>query len=329
MRRAASLLSAALLAGCATAQVSRDARAVPAVPEEIRAYYDYPHRPIHATVTVTRTAERWSESLIVFPLAAPDGLAPTEPEVEFEWFESAVPGRRPAIVFSPILGGDYPLERGFCRFFAARGYHVALVHRKTLKIKPEESIDSLEQRMRQAVLRVRQVVDWMAAHERVDAARLGSFGISMGGITSVIVAAVEPRLQAHVVAMAGGSIPDVLMSSKDSLLTKPLARYLRENRMDRREFERRLRAALRTDPLLLAPYVDRERALLFVTLLDRTIGRKNALRLRGALGRPKTIFLPLGHYTALVAVPVVKRESLRFFRWHLEGVSYNRSSPWP
>ncbi len=306
-----------LVAGCATAPAHRAPRVTASVPAELAAYYAYPRVPIHATIQPTADRGQWRESLVSFPLSAPADLRPTEPSVEFEWFESALPGRRPAIVFSPILGGDYPLERGFCRFFAARGYHVALVHRKTLKIAPDQPVEHVELLLRQGVIRIRQVVDWMALQERVDATRLGSFGISMGGIAGVIVAAVEPRLRAHVWAMAGGSIPDILISSRDKLLTKPMARYLRENHLDRATFERRLRDTVRTDPILLAPYVDRDRVLLFVTLLDRTIGRANALRLRSALGAPKTVFLPLGHYTAILALPILKREGLRFFREHL------------
>jgi hypothetical protein len=60
--------------------------------------------------------------------------------VEVEWFESTEPGRRPAILFNPILGGDYPLERGICRFLASHGFHVAMVRRKTLKISPEHPV---------------------------------------------------------------------------------------------------------------------------------------------------------------------------------------------
>jgi hypothetical protein len=54
-----------------------------------------------------------------------------------------------------------------------------------------------------------------------------------------------------------------------------------------------------------------------VTLFDRTIGTANALRLRQALGRPATTFLPLGHYTAYLALPLLQRESLRFFKRQL------------
>jgi len=234
--------------------------------------------------------------------------------VEIEWMESAEPGKRPAIVFNPILGGDYPLERNVARFLAGNGFHVALIHRKTVKVSPEHPISQLELLLRQGVMRIRQVVDWVSAQDRVDAARIGSFGISMGGMASIMAAAVEPRFSAHVAALPGGSIPDVLMSSKDDLLTKPLKRYLERNEMDRAALEAQLRESMRTDPLLLAPYVDPEEIFLVIALADRTIGTANSLRLRRALGKPKTQFILSGHYTAYLYLPYIRYAGLRFLK---------------
>ncbi|MBI4004497.1 MAG: hypothetical protein HY353_05690 [Candidatus Omnitrophica bacterium] len=286
------------------------------LPQEVAAYYAYPRAPTNVTTEPLRE-DRWvREALIRFPLSA-SGFEPTEPVVEFEWFESIQPGRRPAILFNPILGGDYPLERKICRFLARHGFHAALVHRKTLKIGPDQPIEHLELLLRQGIVRIRQIVDWMELHERVDPSRMGGFGISMGGIASVITAAVEPRLRAHVIALAGGSIPDVLITSKDSLLTKPRARYLAHHQMDLRTMEALLRQHIRTDPVRLAPYVEPSQLFMFIALGDRTIGRANALRLRRALRNPTTVFLPTGHYTAYFLLPYVQYASLRFFRRHL------------
>jgi dienelactone hydrolase len=280
-------------------------------------YYDYPRSPRQVTVTPVRERSAFREFLIEFPLAA-SGFEPTEPIVQVEWFESKRPGRQPAILLNPILGGDYPLERGICRYFAAHGFHVAMVHRKTLKISPEHDVSRIELLLRQGLVRIRQVVDWMAAHERVDPNRMGSFGISMGGIAGVMAAAVEPRLRVHVIALAGGGISDILASSKDSLLAKPRARYLAHQQMDLRTLEERLRQSIRTDPIRLAPYVDPDNVLLFIALADRTIGTSNALRLRRALRYPETTYLPLGHYTSYFLLPYLKYESLRYFKERLE-----------
>ncbi|MBI3319637.1 MAG: acetylxylan esterase [Candidatus Omnitrophica bacterium] len=286
------------------------------MPAELSAYYAYPNGPSQVTMHLLEERRRFRVLLVQFPLAA-EGFTPTEPVVEFEWFESTAPGRRPAILFNPILGGDYPLERGMCRFFAAHGFHVALVHRKTLKISPEHPVDRLELLLRQGILRIRQVVDWMESNERVDPQRMGSFGISMGGMATVITAAVEPRLRVHVVALAGGSLPDILVTSRDRLLTKPRAMYLTRNQIDLKTLETRLRQSVKSDPIRLAPYVDARRLLMFIALGDRTIGRANALRLWRALGQPEAVFVPLGHYTSYLYLPYLKRLSLRFFQTHL------------
>ncbi|MBI3010947.1 MAG: prolyl oligopeptidase family serine peptidase [Candidatus Omnitrophica bacterium] len=305
-----------MTAGCAyVPQRSVPAHPLP-LPAELASYYDYPKQPINATREMVRDHAALREFFIRFPLSV-SGFEPTEPVVEVEWFESKQLGRRPAILFNPILGGDYPLERGICRFFASHGFHVAMIHRKTLKISPEHDASRLELLLRQGVLRIRQVVDWMETQEGVDPRRLGSFGLSMGGIASVMAAAVEPRLRTHVVGLAGGSIADILLMSKDSLLTKPLNRYLERQQLDRAALERLLEEQVKTDPIRLAPYVDSRQLFLFIALADRTIGRANALRLWRALGRPQVVFLPTGHYTSYFFLPYVKRVSLRFFQRHL------------
>ena len=306
----------ALCVGCAAVPLRGPSSAPQPLPSEIAAYYEYPKRTSQASVQLIREAPAFRELLVQFPLSV-SGFEPTEPIVEFEWFEATEPGRRPAILFNPILGGDYPLERGICRFLASHGFHAALVHRKTLKISPEREVSHIELLLRQGIIRIRQVVDWMEANDRVDPHRMGGFGISMGGIAGVIAAAVEPRLRVHVVALAGGSIPDVLLTSKDRLLTKPLTRYLRARQLDRQALQRLLQEHVSTDPLRLAPYVDRRNLLMFIALADRTVGRANALRLYRALGEPQAVFLPTGHYTSYLLLPYVKRESLRFFRRHL------------
>jgi hypothetical protein len=315
---------AAWCAGCAMIPLRGETPTPAPLPADLAAYYDYPKRTPEAAVTLVREEPLVREFLVQFPLAV-EGFEPTEPVVEVEWFESTAPGRSPAILFNPILGGDYPLERGICRFLARHGFHAALVHRKTLKIGPDQDVSHIERLLRQGVIRIRQVVDWMERHERVDPQRLGSFGISMGGIAGVLTAAVEPRLRVHVIGLAGGSIPEILMTSRDSLLTKPLARYMTQRQLDRPAMRQLLETHVRTDPMRLAPYVDRRHVLMFLARFDRTVGWANALRLHHALGRPRASFLPTGHYTAYLLLPYVKRESLRFFQLHLRRRSSVRT----
>jgi len=307
-----------LTAGCA--HVPLDARypGPKLLPLEVAAYYAYPTATPTAHVELLEERPRFSRFLVRFPLHVVD-FEPTEPVIELEWFESKAKGARPAILFSPILGGDYPLERGICQFFASHGFHVALVHRKTLKVAPEKDASYLELLLRQAIVRNRQVVDWMASQRTVDPQQLGGFGISMGGMATCITAALEPRLRCHVVALAGGPLADILRDSRDSLLTKPRIRYLSHHQIDLATMHRMLNEQLKTDPIRLAPYIDARKLLMFIALFDRTVGRANAFRLWRALGRPEVLFIPLGHYTSYLYLPVLKRASLRFFQKHLEN----------
>ncbi|MDP3723718.1 MAG: hypothetical protein Q8R91_09515 [Candidatus Omnitrophota bacterium] len=305
-----------VLQGCTVLPLRTPAVTPQPLPAQLAAYYDYPRRTPIAEVQPIGARRGFREFLVRFPLSA-TGFEPTEPAVEFEWFESTSPGRRPGILLNPILGGDYPLERGICRFFARQGFHVALIHRKTLKISPEHDVAHLELLLRQGVLRIRQVVDWMEAHERVDPSKLGSFGVSMGGIAGVMAAAVEPRLRCHVVALAGGGIPEIVLGSPDVLLRKPRERYLAARHLDLATMETLLRQHVTTDPIRLAPYVDARRLLMFIALADRTVGTTNALKLWRALGRPHVVFLPAGHYTAYLYLPYLKFASARFFREQL------------
>jgi len=305
------------VAGCARLPLKASHRSADPVPQETAAYYDYPKTHPETTIELLEERAKFRRLLVKFPLTPPAGFEPTEPVIEIEWLESRLPGRRPAILFSPILGGDYPLERGIAQFFASNGFHVALVRRKTLKVSPERDAAYLEGLLRQGILRNRQVVDWMEAQERVDPIRMGSFGISMGGIANVITAAIEPRLRCHVIVLAGGSLADILSGSQDKLLTKPRAKYLAHHRITVEEMHRLLNETLKTDPIRAAPYVDPERVLSFIALSDRTIGRENAFRLWRAMGRPEVILLPTGHYTSYLYLPVLKRLSLRFLQSHL------------
>ena len=302
--------------GCAHLPLDAQYRGPLGLPREIAAYYTYPQTTPQATSELLEVRSRYRRLLVRFPLTTPD-VEPTEPVVEFEWFEVTRPGRHPAILFSPILGGDYPLERGICRFFAAHGFHVALVHRKTLKVSPEKDAKYLELLLRQAILRNRQILDWVASHPQVDSTRLGGFGISMGGIANFMTAAVDPRLRCHVVALAGGSLADILRDSHDKLIAKPRAKYLAAHRLDPATMHAILAEQLKTDPLRLAPYVDSRQLLMVIALIDRTIGTPNALRLWKAAGRPEAVLIPLGHYTTYLVLPYLKYASLRFFQTHL------------
>ena len=313
MKRLLCGLIVCATAGCAHLAPSVT-RAPAALPTETAAYYDYPRRAIDPSLELVSEHEGYSVQLVRWPLAIEPPATGDDATIEVEWYESVQPGKRAALLVLPILGGNYPIERAFCRFFAARGLHCALVHRRTIKFTATESPADLEAMLRLAVIKNRQVLDWLEMQPSVDATRLGAFGISMGAITGVMTSAVEPRLQALVAGLAGGGMADILHDTHDPILRKPRERYLTKRAITLEELHRQLTEALRTDPLRLAPYVDGTRLLYIIARFDRTITRRHSRRLWEDLGRPETLLLPLGHYSSLLVTPYVQTQSLRFFR---------------
>jgi hypothetical protein len=54
--------------------------------------------------------------------------------------------------------------------------------------------------------------------------------------------------------------------------------------------------------------------LLVLACCDRVVPIRKGRELRDRMGRPETIFLPTGHYSALLCLPYLQHESFKFLR---------------
>ncbi len=245
-----------------------------------------------------------------------DQIAPNQP-IDIELYEVRRTGRRPAILVSPILGGSYPIERSFCRFFARQGFHAVLVHREKIDFGSDRGAAYVEEMLARAVITNRVVIQWMTTQPAIDPERLGLFGISLGGMVGIMTAAVEPSLSASVIALAGGSIADIFWTTSDPTLTIPRNRYLERTASTTEQLHASLLDTVNTDPLRLAAYVDPTNILFITARFDRTIRPRYSLQLWRALGQPELIALPSGHYSSIVWLPYIRRATIRFFRRRL------------
>jgi dienelactone hydrolase len=89
--------------------------------------------------------------------------------------------------------------------------------------------------MIQTVIDARRAVDFLQSREEIDPDRIGLLGGSMGGILGTLVAAVEERIRASVLLVAGGNWellaansqhPDGVALRKSSVEVKELARVM-------------------------------------------------------------------------------------------------------
>jgi dienelactone hydrolase len=244
------------------------------------------------------------------------------------WFYRAegVPegAKAPALVVSPILGGDHDIERIIARDLTAHGMHALIVDRR---LPSEPRIEGFQEALTDMVAARRRAIDWLETRPEVDAARIGAYGVSLGGMNTTILAAVEPRLKASVIVMAGGDFASVLAGSVEGEAVELRKAYgagpgplpeTPEEEAARAAFVREAQAKITTCPLALAKHVDPRKTILFTTRRDTSVPSPCQERLRLALGEPETWSFPTGHYSAIVYLPLITREARRFLAERFE-----------
>ena len=323
MRRTfAALLAAAIsLGGCAGPSPLGSIAAGPAARPDWAAYYAY-SRGMLEDKQISRqpksgySLERWE-------LLSPE---PGTRPIHLDWYRTARPGRRPLVILSPILAGDDLYIREFAAFYAARGMQAVIVYRQKEVFSADRPLKDVEEHFRKTVIELRQALDWLETQEGVDPEKIGSFAISLGAILTVILAAVEPRIRCSVFGLPAGHVAEIIMTSQDKAIRKRRRAYLEKRGWDKARGLAELKAVIRSEPMLLAPQVDPKRALMIIGLFDRVLGLGRSLDLWRAMGRPKLIVLPTGHYTAYFATPYLKIATYSFFREKLGESSSSTSS---
>jgi dienelactone hydrolase len=230
--------------------------------------------------------------------------------IVFEYYDVEGDEPTPAIVLLPIFNGEPWIPRFFARYFANQGWAAAVVLRGrdplTALVEPEETMQgNLNDYLR--------VLDWAEQRPDIDATRIGVFGVSLGAMDGVVLAALDERVKALVVAMAGGDLPYLMLNTHYRPVVRRLDALAESEGTSREALSAALDARLRTDPLTLARYVDAQRVLMIITRTDAIIPFDAQQRLRASLGTPETLYLATGHRPSVVFFPKVRAASFEFF----------------
>ncbi len=226
-------------------------------------------------------------------------------------------GPFPLVAVGPILGG---VQTGYvdCRIFARHAARLGaasyFLYQDEHLLHPSYGATALERMVRSWVHAMIRALDLIRAEVAIDDARLATFGISMGAIRNLSLAAAEPRFGAHVVCLVGGGLGRIIRVSREPMVR----RYLRLRSEALGTHPSRIVADLRenflSDPLAVAPSIDAERVLVFLARGDRTIPLEYGMELHRALGEPRLELSPLGHLSSLIVLPWATRETLAFYR---------------
>lgn len=222
------------------------------------------------------------------------------------------------IVVLPIQGGDYEVSTLFADHFAKLGFSVLRFERRADWLDAEREPESLALLVEAFAADVREgILRWREGAPEVT--RFGLFGVSMGAIIGTVVAATMPGFSALVLVMGGGPLAEVLVAARDKEISdfrRDLAQRLQVPEATLLDTYRRVLGDW--EPLTFAPrvQVERQRVLVIASLLDGVVRYPLQRRFWEALGKPRRLRLPCGHYWAVLFLPVIKRVAVRWFaRW--------------
>jgi hypothetical protein len=252
-------------------------------------------------------------------------------EIVVQYFQRKNASEHLIIVF-PILGGNFFIESYFARFLANHGFDSVIIHRDKNFKKPELFFE-LEQVFRKNVIRDRIAMDFF--EREYGKKNFGSFGLSRGAMNATVTAGAEPRLRANVLALGGSHLVQILKKSDVRGIRKYRKRVIETNKITNEQFFEYLEKNVVSDPKNLAPYLNANNTLMFLSVFDQAVPIKYGMRLRRQIGYPRTIFLLAGHYTALlytkfvfsligmermsiVPIDIVEAEMLKFFNDRFE-----------
>lgn len=231
-------------------------------------------------------------------------------------------GPFPLVAVGPILGG---VQAGYldCRIFARNARRAGaasyFLFQEPHLLEPSLGASELERKLRSWVHSMIRALDLLCAEFAIDEGRLATFGISMGALRTVLLAAAEPRFRAHVFCLAGGGLDRILADSVEPLVRRYLERRSELLLADPECIVRDFRSNLVSDPLAVAASVDPDTVLMFLARNDRTVPVANGFELHRALGEPELRLSPLGHLSSLIVLPWAVRETLDFYRRSWSG----------
>jgi dienelactone hydrolase len=249
---------------------------------------------------------------VVRELALPSAADPKE-SVAFEYYDVDGDARTPVVMLLPIFNGQLAIPRFFARYFANQGWAAIVVTRGR---DPLDALTAPSATMRGNLKDYSRMLDWIERQPELDASRIGVFGVSLGAMDAVMLAALDTRVSALVIAMAGGDLAYVLANTNYRRVTRMIDHLAESQGTSREALHAKLDAELELDPLALAPYVDAERVLMIMTRTDAIIPFEAQQRLRMTMGMPEALYLVTGHRTSVLFFPKLRNAAFEFFARH-------------
>jgi hypothetical protein len=318
IRAGAASIALAALAACTThVPLSDSYRGPDSWPTDgSMAYEDLATEPLEIEGDVEM---RTRAHFVVRQLSLPSAVDSAEP-LEFEYYDVDGDARTPVVVLLPVFNGQLKIPRFFARYFANQGWAAVVVKRGR---DPLDALTAPESAVLDNLQDYRHVLDWVELEPELDATRIGVLGVSLGAMDAVMLTALDHRVNSLVIAMAGGDLSYIFANTNYRRLVRTIDGMAADLGTSRAALGAKLDAAIKLDPLAVAPYVDAERVFMVLTRTDAIIPFEAQEQLRETMGSPEALYLMTGHRPSVVYFPKVRSAAFEFFerRFGLDAVA--------
>jgi pimeloyl-ACP methyl ester carboxylesterase len=204
------------------------------------------------------------------------------------------------VLLVPILAGGEDLMDQVAQRLVARGFAVAFCARVAPALKPPQRGPDLDLLFHRTVLHQRLLLAFLRHREDRPAATF-VLGISMGGMVSTVVSALEP-VDGVAICLSGADLADLVRHSSEARVQRWRAWRLATDGVGDDHIAWELQRYLRYEPLAFAPSIATEKVLFVSCDRDSVVPPRNQDLLWEALGRPARLRIGLGHYSAALAI---------------------------
>jgi pimeloyl-ACP methyl ester carboxylesterase len=211
----------------------------------------------------------------------------------------------PLVLLVPILAGGEELMDQVAQGMCAQGFDVAFCARVGSALKQPQRGRELDELFRRTVLHQRLLLAWLRGPENPSPPATFALGLSMGGMVTTVLAALDPDLAGVAICLAGGDLSSMVLSSTEGRVQQWVDWRFEADGIGHDSLQWELEQCLRHEPLAFAACIPTRKVLFVSAQFDTVVPERNQDLLWEALGRPARMKVPFGHYSSALAISSV------------------------
>jgi len=209
--------------------------------------------------------------------------------------------KRPLMIIIPPIVDITPLDKAMAHVFVTKGYNVMILKYNENINDYERPLKDFNRAMVSIITSARLMIDWAETREELDTTKIGSYGMSLGALILSIYVGVEDRIDAAVIIVGGGHVPQIMANSQQDI-----ALTFREKRMEAEgitteyEFQKKMEDIIIFDPMTFAHRRNKEDIYMVIGDNDTAVATKNQWMLWKAFGKPQHISYNDEHFPSIL-----------------------------